>query len=174
MKIDDPNLALRFDSVKLVLMDCDGVLTDGRIWLTSDGQEQKSFHVRDGQGIKLLHAAGIETGVISGRSSEVVARRARELEMTFVHQQAGDKVQVLDQILRAASLTADECAYIGDDIADVPVMQRVGFSVAVADAVDEVKQAAHYVTQLRGGLGAVREVADLILKTRRENSLPDA
>ena len=174
MNIDDPNLARRLARVKMLLMDCDGVLTDGRIWLTSDGQEQKSFHVRDGQGIKLLHAAGIETGVISGRTSEVLTRRARELEMTFVHQQAGDKVPVLDQILKAASLTADECAYIGDDLADVPVMQRVGLAVAVADAVDEAKQAAHYVTQLRGGRGAVREVADLILKATRENSLPNA
>ena len=150
-------------------MDCDGVLTDGRIWLTPEGNEQKAFHVRDGQGIKLLHAAGIDTGVISGRNSDALAKRARELEMTFIRQQAGDKIAALNDILKAASVTEIECGYIGDDIADIPVMQRVGLAIAVADAAEETKQAAHYVTRLAGGCGAVREVADLILKTAREN-----
>jgi 3-deoxy-D-manno-octulosonate 8-phosphate phosphatase (KDO 8-P phosphatase) len=173
MKNDDTNLAARLARVRILLMDCDGVLTDGLIWLTSDGDEQKTFHVRDGQGIRLLHAAGIETGVISGRASGVLSRRARELEMAFVHQHADDKVKVLKQILKAASLTEAECAFIGDDLVDVPVMQRVSVAFAVADAVAEVKQAADYVTQLPGGRGAVREVADLILKATREDSLAD-
>ncbi len=151
-------------------MDCDGVLTDGRIWLTADGDEQKTFHVRDGQGIKLLHSAGIDTGVISGRASGSLTRRARELEMTFVRQQAHDKIAALEECLKAASVNESQCAYVGDDIADIPVMQRVGFAVAVADAADEAQQAAHYITRTRGGEGAVREVADLILKAIRENS----
>ena len=156
--------------IKLLLMDCDGVLTDGRIWLTADGDEQKTFHTRDGQGIKLLHAAGIDTGVISGRTSGALTRRAQELEMAFVRQHEGDKIPVLEECLKAASVTESQCAYVGDDIADIPVMQRVGLAVAVADAADEAKQAAHYITRSRGGEGAVREVADLILKAIRENS----
>ncbi len=145
-------------------------MTDGRIWLTADGDEQKTFHVRDGQGIRSLHAAGIETGIISGRTSNALARRAAELEMTFLRQGTHDKIAAFEECLSAASISASQCAYIGDDLADVAVMQRVGFAVAVADAADEAKQAAHYVTRLRGGEGAVREVADLILKANRENS----
>ncbi len=170
MNIDPTDQHARLKRVKLLLMDCDGVMTDGRIWLTADGDEQKTFHVRDGQGIRSLHAAGIETGIISGRTSNALARRAAELEMTFLRQGTHDKIAAFEECLSAASISASQCAYIGDDLADVAVMQRVGFAVAVADAADEAKQAAHYVTRLRGGEGAVREVADLILKANRENS----
>ena len=148
-------------------MDCDGVLTDGRIWLTADGEEQKAFHVRNGQGIVLLHGAGIQTGIISGRSSAAAERRALELGMTFLRQGAGDKVAALEEILTEAGATSAECAYIGDDLADIPIMQRVAFAVAVNDAVEQAKAAAHYVTTVSGGNGAVREVADLILQSRR-------
>ncbi len=170
MNIDPTDQHARLKRVKLLLMDCDGVMTDGRIWLTADGDEQKTFHVRDGQGIRSLHAAGIETGIISGRTSNALARRAAELEMTFLRQGTHDKIAAFEECLSAASISASQCAYIGDDLADVAVMQRVGFAVAVADAADEAKQAAHYVTRLRGGEGAVREVADLILKANREYS----
>jgi 3-deoxy-D-manno-octulosonate 8-phosphate phosphatase (KDO 8-P phosphatase) len=156
----------RAQRIKLLLMDCDGVLTDGRVWLTSDGDEQKAFHTRDGQGISLLHRAGLRTGIITGRTSSAVDRRAQDLKMSYVRQHAKDKIKALDEILADAGVTRDECAYMGDDVADIPVMRRVGLAVAVSDAVEETKQAAHYVTEIAGGQGAVREVCDLILKAQ--------
>jgi 3-deoxy-D-manno-octulosonate 8-phosphate phosphatase (KDO 8-P phosphatase) len=152
--------------IKLLLMDCDGVLTDGRLELLENGDEQKTFHARDGQGISLLHRAGLKTGIISGRTSSAVERRAQDLSMTYVRQDAKDKVEFLEEIIAAADVTLDECAYIGDDLGDIPVMLRVEFAVAVADAVVETRQAAHYITELKGGHGAVREVCDLILKAQ--------
>lgn len=163
-KADD--LTTRAQRIKLLLMDCDGVLTDGRLWLTSDGDEQKAFHARDGQGISLLHRAGLHTGIITGRTSSAVDRRAQDLKMSYVRQYAKDKIKALEEILAEAGVTTDECAYIGDDVGDIPVMHRVGFAVAVADAVEETKHAAHYLTALKGGQGAVREVCDLVLKAQ--------
>ena len=160
------DLSTRAQSIKLVLMDCDGVLTDGRLWLNADGDEQKAFHARDGQGISLLHKAGLQTGIISGRTSTAVDRRAQDLKILYVRQYAKDKIKALEEILADAGVSANECAYVGDDVADIPVMHRVRFAVAVADAVDETKKAAHYVTALEGGQGAVREVCDLILKAQ--------
>ena len=147
-------------------MDCDGVLTDGQLELLENGDEQKTFHARDGQGISIFQRAGWQTGIISGRTSSAVERRAQDLKMAYVRQYAKDKIEALEEILAAAGVTANECAYIGDDVGDIPVMLRVGFAVAVADAVEETKQAAHYVTELTGGHGAVREVCDLILKAQ--------
>ena len=147
-------------------MDCDGVLTDGQLELLENGDEQKTFHARDGQGISLFHRAGWKTGIISGRTSSAVERRAQDLKMAYVRQYAKDKIKALEEILAEADVSPNECAYIGDDVADIPVMQRVGFAVAVADAVAETKQAAHYITELKGGRGAVREVTDLILKAQ--------
>jgi len=166
LKPETSDIDARARRIKLLLMDCDGVLTDGRLWLMADGDEQKSFHARDGQGISLFHRAGLKTGIISGRTSSAVERRAQELKMSYVRQYAKDKIKALDEILAEAGVTANECAYIGDDVADIPVMQRVALAVAVADAVPETKQAAHYVTKLNGGHGAVREVTDLILKAQ--------
>jgi 3-deoxy-D-manno-octulosonate 8-phosphate phosphatase (KDO 8-P phosphatase) len=147
-------------------MDCDGVLTDGRIWLTADGEEQKAFHVRDGQGIVLLHRAGVQTGIISGRASAATERRASELGMSFLRQAVNDKVPVLEEVMRAAGVSHDECGYIGDDVGDIDVMKRVGLAVAVADAADEAKQIAHFVTGAAGGKGAAREVCETILQAR--------
>lgn len=166
MKLETSDIDARAKRIKLLLMDCDGVLTDGRLWLTADGDEQKTFHARDGQGISLFHHTGWKTGIISGRTSSAVERRAHELKMSYVRQYAKDKVKALDEILAEAGVSANECAYIGDDVADIPVMRRVELAVAVADAVEETKQAAHYVTELIGGHGAVREVTDLILKAQ--------
>jgi 3-deoxy-D-manno-octulosonate 8-phosphate phosphatase (KDO 8-P phosphatase) len=166
VKLETDDLNNRAARIKLLLMDCDGVLTDGRLWLMADGDEQKTFHARDGQGISLCHHAGLKTGVISGRTSSAVERRAQDLKMSYVRQEAKDKTKALDEILAAAGVAANECAYIGDDVADIPVMRRVALAVAVADAVPETKQAAHYVTELKGGHGAVREVCDLILKAQ--------
>jgi 3-deoxy-D-manno-octulosonate 8-phosphate phosphatase (KDO 8-P phosphatase) len=156
----------RAQHIKLLLMDCDGVLTDGRIELLENGDEQKTFHVRDGQGISLFHRAGLKTGIISGRTSSAVERRAQDLRIDYVRQDADDKIKALDEIIKAAGVTLDECAYIGDDLGDIPVMLRVELAVAVADGSAEAKQAAHYVTELPGGRGAVREVCDLILKAQ--------
>lgn len=156
----------KIEPIKLVLMDCDGVLTDGRITLLPDGDEQKTFHTRDGHGIVLLHRAGIKTGIISGRSSSLVERRALELGMTYLRQGTWNKIKDFDEVLCEANIEAFEVAYIGDDVTDIPLMERVGFAVAVRDAVEETKDAAHYVTELHGGFGAVREVADLILQVQ--------
>jgi len=166
LKLETPDINARARRIKLLLMDCDGVLTDGRLWLMADGDEQKTFHARDGQGISLFHRAGLKTGIISGRTSSAVERRAQELKMSYVRQYAKDKIKALDEILAEAGVSANECAYIGDDVADIPVMQRVELAVAVADAVEETKQAAHYVTEVKGGHAAVREVTDLILKAQ--------
>lgn len=152
--------------VKLLLMDCDGVLTDGRINLLADGDEQKSFHTRDGHGLVLLHRAGLRSGIISGRTSVAVERRARDLGIQFVRQGTWDKIVEFEEVLAEAGVDEGEAAFIGDDVTDIPLMQRVGMAVAVADATEETRAAAHYVTQLPGGFGAVREVTDLILKAQ--------
>ena len=167
-KPETDELARRARAIKLLLMDCDGVLTDGRIMLLENGDEQKTFDVKDGHGIVLLHRAGLKSGIISGRVSSFVERRARELGMSleFVRQGCHNKIKEFDDVLARAQVQANEVAFIGDDVADISIMQRVGLAVAVADAVEETKQAAHYVTQLKGGAGAVREIADLILKAQ--------
>ena len=157
-------LASKIVSLRLLLLDVDGVLTDGRIVMSDDGQETKFFDVKDGHGLKLLIRAGIEVIWITGRRSRVVEHRARDLGVQEYHQLIWDKVQVYEEILARKGLVAAEVAYMGDDVVDVPLMKRVGFAVAVADAVEEARRAAHYVTRNRGGRGAVREVCDLIIK----------
>ena len=152
--------------VKLLLMDCDGVLTDGRITLLENGDEQKSFHTRDGHGIVLLHRAGLSSGIISGRTSSLVERRARELGMRYIRQGTWDKIKDFEELLAEAGVTDHEVAFVGDDVTDIPLMQRSALAVAVADAAPETLAAAHYVTQLPGGHGAVREVTELILKAQ--------
>jgi 3-deoxy-D-manno-octulosonate 8-phosphate phosphatase (KDO 8-P phosphatase) len=151
--------------VRLLLMDCDGVLTDGRITLLGGG-EQKSFHTRDGHGIVLLHRAGLRTGVISGRTSAALDERARELGMHFVRQGTWDKVRDYEEVLAEAGVGGEEVGYVGDDVTDIPLMRRCGFAAAVADATPETRAAAHYVTRLPGGAGAVREVCELLLKAQ--------
>jgi len=162
-KLDPEDVARRARAVKLLLMDCDGVLSDGAIWLTADGDEQKRFHTRDGQGIALWHRAGYQSGIITGRASKAVDRRAHELKMRYVHQSAKNKVAALEDVLADAKMSAAECCFIGDDVGDISVMRRVGLAVAVADAAKDTRAAAHHVTSLRGGAGAVREVIELIL-----------
>jgi len=152
--------------IKLLLMDCDGVLTDGRIWLFDNGEEQKGFHTRDGLGIELWHRAGLRSGIISGRNSTAVERRAQGLGMSFVVQGVKEKVQAFDETVAHAGVTNEEVAFIGDDLNDIPLMLRSGLGVAVADAAVEARERAHYVTKLVGGQGAVREVIELILKAQ--------
>jgi len=165
-EVSSNELQERIERIKLVLMDCDGVLTDGRITLVSESDEQKTFHTRDGHGIVLLHRAGIRTGIISGRKSSLVDRRANELGMSFIRQGTWDKIKDFNEIINEANVETNEIAYVGDDVTDIPLMERVGFAVAVQDAVEETKRAAHYITKLNGGFGAVREVCDMILKTQ--------
>jgi 3-deoxy-D-manno-octulosonate 8-phosphate phosphatase (KDO 8-P phosphatase) len=152
--------------IKLLLMDCDGVLTDGRIWLFENGEEQKGFHTRDGLGIELMHRAGLRSGIISGRTSSAVERRAKGLEMSFIWQGCEDKQKVFADTLVQAGLTNVEVAFVGDDLNDIPLMVQSGLGVAVADAVVEARERAHYVTNAVGGQGAIREVIELILKAQ--------
>ena len=159
-------LQQRAARIKLLLMDCDGVLTDGRIWLFENSEEQKGFHTRDGLGIDLWHRAGLSSGIISGRVSTAVERRARALGMTYIWQGRSDKEQIFTETLAHAGVTNAEVAYIGDDLNDIPLMLSSGLGVAVADAALETRLHAHYVTQLAGGYGAVREVIELILKAQ--------
>ncbi len=165
--MEDPNsIEHRASRIKLLLMDCDGVLTDGRLWLTEDGGEQKTFNTHDGLGLSLLHRAGLRSGIITGRSSQSVTRRAEELGIEFVRQGDADKLAAFNSVLQLADVDENEVAYIGDDLPDIPLMQRSQFAVAVADAVEETRSVAHYVTQAEGGRGAVREVIEIILKSQ--------
>ncbi len=152
--------------IKLLLMDCDGVLTDGRIWLFENGEEQKGFHTRDGLGIDLLHRAGLRSGIISGRTSRAVETRARTLGMSFVIQGHENKVQAYADVLAQANVGNAEVAYVGDDLNDITLIVQSGLGVAVADAALETRERAHYVTKALGGFGAVREVIELILKSQ--------
>jgi 3-deoxy-D-manno-octulosonate 8-phosphate phosphatase (KDO 8-P phosphatase) len=160
----------RARNIKLLLLDCDGVLTDGGLHYTFDGKRvlegAKVFHIHDGQGLKLAREAGLKLGIISGRISPALTARARELQIDHLHQGVDDKLSVYEQIRTAGNFTDDQIAYIGDDLPDLPVMRRVGLSVAVADAVDEVRECAHFVTNKPGGRGAAREAIELILKAQ--------
>ena len=152
--------------ITLLLMDCDGVLTDGRIWVLESGEDQKTFHTRDGLGIELLHRAGLKSGIISGRVSGAVERRARGLGMSFIWQGREDKLQAFADTLDQAGVTNEQVAFVGDDLNDIPLMLQSGLAVAVADAAVETREHAHYVTTTRGGRGAIREVVELILKSQ--------
>lgn len=167
MKDLSADILARAAKVKLLLMDCDGVLTDGKIYFNERGEETKSFDVKDGQGIVSLHRAGIVTGIITGRVFKALEIRAEELGIRFLRQGCDDKVLEFENLLADAGVTAEETAYVGDDLPDISLLKRAGFAVAVADAVQEVLEKAHYITDKNGGEGAIREVADLILKARQ-------
>lgn len=153
-------------NIKLLILDVDGVMTDGSIILDNKGNEYKSFHVRDGHGIKMLIHAGVQVAIITGRDSKVVKRRADELGITDVYQRCFNKAVAYNRLLGKYSLSDKEVAYMGDDIIDAPIMTRVGMPITVSDADDETKGYALMVTKNRGGRGAVREVTDLILKAK--------
>lgn len=154
----------RLRNIRLLLLDVDGVMTDGRIIFDSNGVESKFFNVKDGHGIKMVQRAGIEVGIISGRGSMVVSNRAAELGISLVYQKALDKLTPYREILERTELTDAQVAFMGDDVIDIPVLRRVGFAVAPADAVDDVFPHVHFTTRNRGGWGAVREVCDLLLR----------
>jgi 3-deoxy-D-manno-octulosonate 8-phosphate phosphatase (KDO 8-P phosphatase) len=150
--------------IELLVLDVDGVLTDGTIVLNGDGTESKFFNALDGHGIKLWKRAGLKAAFLSGRKSEPVARRAEQLGVDYCMEGCLDKLPALNELLAKCGVTAEKTAYIGDDLPDLPVIREVGFGVAVANAVGEVRQEADYVTKQKGGDGAVREVIEYILK----------
>ncbi|MFQ5663825.1 MAG: KdsC family phosphatase [Terriglobia bacterium] len=160
----------RAKKIKLLLMDVDGVLTDGGIYLLSEpggqAREIKVFNALDGAGLRLVQRAGTQTGIITGRQSAAVTCRAQELEMNFLEQDAFEKLPAYHRILRASALRDEQVCYVGDDITDLPLFARVGLAVAVANAHPEAKRGAHYVTRAAGGHGAVREIIDLLLRAQ--------
>ena len=156
----------KLPGVRLIAFDVDGVFTDGRFYLSDDGVESKAFHTQDGFGIRQLITAGISVAVISGRRSGAVERRMQELGVPHIVQGCKDKVAALDAILEELGLTPDECAYVGDDVPDLPLLQHVGVSIAVANAVATVRMQCDYLTTASGGTGAVREACELLLSTQ--------
>jgi 3-deoxy-D-manno-octulosonate 8-phosphate phosphatase (KDO 8-P phosphatase) len=163
-------VAARARKIRVLLMDVDGVLTAGQVYLMpqADGTavEMKAFHSQDGAGLKLARDAGLRTGVISGRESAATTRRAQEVGMEFVFQGRGEKVPAYEEILRVAGVRDFEVAYIGDDLPDLPILERVGLAIAVANAVEEVRRAVHHVTRRTGGDAGVREAIEGILKAQ--------
>jgi 3-deoxy-D-manno-octulosonate 8-phosphate phosphatase (KDO 8-P phosphatase) len=160
----------RAKGLKLFLLDVDGVLTDGTITYTHEGNEIKSFHTRDGLGLRLLMESGVEVGLITARESEAVNRRVQDLGIKYVFQKAKNKLVIFENLLKELDLKPSEVGYMGDDWLDLPLLVRVGFAATVEDAVPEVLQVAHYVTKRKGGRGAVREVCDLILEAQDTKS----
>jgi 3-deoxy-D-manno-octulosonate 8-phosphate phosphatase (KDO 8-P phosphatase) len=157
--------AERAARVRLMILDVDGVLTDGRLYYGADGEAMKAFDVRDGHGIKLLRECGVDVALLTARQSQIVATRARELGVERVVQGATDKVAGLDRLSAEAGVNLQACGYIGDDWPDLAVLARVGFAATVADAAPEVRAAAHWITVATGGRGAVRELAEFILRS---------
>lgn len=158
----------RVRQIKLLLMDCDGVLTDGRLYFGAAGEELKVFYARDGQGLVIWHAAGFRSGIITGRSSPIVEMRARQLGVGFIYQGRKEKVSALNDLILEAGVSREDVAYVGDDTPDAEVFPFVGLAVAVADAHDAVRAGAHLVTENKGGRGAVREVIDLLLTAKKD------
>ena len=159
-------LGQKLASIRLVAFDVDGVFTDGRFYLSDDGVESKTFNTQDGFGVRQLLRAGIAVAVISGRQSGAVARRMTELGVPHVVQGCGDKVAALNGIIETLGISAPECIYVGDDIPDLPLLEHVGVSIAVANAVKPLHDLCDYTTSASGGFGAVREVCDLVLSAR--------
>jgi len=170
------------DPISLLILDVDGVLSDGRIIYDSRGADVKAFHVLDGQGVKYWLRVGHQAAVLSGRASKTIRRRATEIGIRAVYTGAKDKLPVFEKILKRFRVGAESVCYVGDDLVDIPVMARAGFAVATPAAVAEVKRLAHYVTRAEGGAGAVRETIELILRyqgrwaevtERYQDRLPD-
>lgn len=165
-----PALKKRAAKIKLLLMDVDGTMTDGGVILLSqpDGSalEIKRFDAHDGQGLTLAHTAGLKTGCITGRESPALLRRAHEMKMDYIYMKIALKIPAYEEILGKAGLEDAEVGFVGDDLPDIPLLQRVGLAVAVGNAVPEVKKIAHYTTKAQGGRGAIREAIELILKSK--------
>lgn len=156
----------RAKAIKLLVMDADGILTDGRLLYAGRGEELVAFHVQDGHGIRLALHAGLSLAIVTGRESEAVARRARDLGIREVHQKVRDKLAVLQELMARKGLSASQVACMGDDLVDLPILLRAGLAISVPGAAQEVRSAAHYVTGRPGGQGAVREAIELLLKAQ--------
>lgn len=156
----------KLKSIKLLILDVDGVLTDGRVIYTDSGEEIKRFDAQDGHGLKLLMRSGIEVVLLTGRESKAVLHRARDLGIEDVYQKALNKIEVYESILRKKDRTDKEVGFVGDDLVDIPVLKKVGFSAAVPSAAPEVKEIVDYITTHKGGEGAVREICELLLKAQ--------
>jgi len=164
------DISSKLADIRLVAFDVDGVFTDGRFYLSDDGIESKAFHTQDGFGIRQLINAGVAVAVISGRKSGAVERRMVELGIQHVVQGCSDKVAALDEITKTLGIAKTECAYVGDDIPDLPLLQHVGVAIAVANAVTDLHQLCDYTTSARGGFGAVREVAEIVLAAKGKSA----
>lgn len=164
------NISAVAQKIKLVVFDVDGVMTDGKLYYSSKGEELKVFHVHDGHGIKALLNAGIEVAIISSRNSKMVEKRFTELGVRFIYQGQADKTEAFNFLLASLKLEPTQVCYVGDDEPDLAFIQQVGLGIAVANAVPIVKQHAHYQTQLKGGHGAVREVCELILAQQKNSA----
>lgn len=156
----------RAQQVKMIVLDVDGVLTNGLMFFGSEGESMKAFHVHDGLGISLAHNAGIQTAIITGRTSEMVRRRAAELNIGDLYQGTLDKVIAMQQLIAKYHLELSQICYVGDDLNDLPLLEMVGLACSVADAVNEVKAASHFTASLPGGAGAVRQIIEMILKSQ--------
>ena len=162
------HLKEKLKKIKMLILDVDGVMTDGKIIMDSEGRELKNFNVRDGHGLVMIQRYGIQVAILTGRNSDVVEHRARDLNIKEVYQGALNKKAVFEQILKKNNLLPVNTAFMGDDIVDIPVLKQVGFAVAVADAADVVKKFVNYVTKNNGGQGAVREICELILEAQEK------
>lgn len=163
------DLKERLKKIKLLILDVDGVLTDGSIVYSSNGEEIKTFNVHDGYGIELLRQQGIPVAIITGRTSQIVEKRAKDLKIEDLIQGTIDKVPAAEKFAKKYNITFEEMAFMGDDLFDIPLLQKVGFSAAPKNARKEVKRIVHYVTKLEGGKGAVRELIDMILEARKKD-----
>lgn len=159
----DESVLVRAQKIKLAIFDVDGVLTNGALFLGDDGQEYKAFNSRDGHGMKMLVANGVDTAIITGRSSKVVERRAHDIKIKHVYQGALEKLPVYEKLLADLGLQHDEVAFVGDDIVDLPILLRVGLAVSVADGHPLVREHSHWTTPSNGGCGAAREFCEMML-----------
>jgi 3-deoxy-D-manno-octulosonate 8-phosphate phosphatase (KDO 8-P phosphatase) len=162
----DEKLIEKMNPIRLLVLDVDGVMTDGKIIMNDMGREIKNFDVKDGHGIKILMRCGIDVILLTGRRSAVVEHRAKDIGIEEVYQGIFNKLEKFEEILQNKSLNYESIAFVGDDIVDIPLLKRVGFSVAVADATEDVKKCVDYITKKAGGDGAVREVCELILQAQ--------
>lgn len=160
------DLSRKAASVRFVITDCDGVLTDGGVYYSERGEEMKRFHMRDGMGVKRLRAYGVETGIVTGETSPSVVRRAEKLGIVDLHLGVRDKLPLVEKVLAEKNLDWESVAYIGDDVNDLEVLRKAGFSACPADGVEQVKAIVNVVLENRGGNGAFREFAEMILKQK--------
>jgi 3-deoxy-D-manno-octulosonate 8-phosphate phosphatase (KDO 8-P phosphatase) len=173
--VANPDVLKRARRARVLLFDVDGVLTDGTVWLHGDGTESKRFFIRDGTAVVLARRAGLKVGLISGRPSDATMQRASQLEFDFVHQVSSSKLAAFEAVLTAANVGAEQVAYMGDDLIDLPLLRRAGLAAAPANAVPEARAAAHWVSSFAGGAGAVRDLVEFILKSqgRWESAVED-